>query len=107
MPMKPVPPCNQSGCPARAVALGRCAAHAQPPRQYDTYRGTSTQRGYDYAWQQRRTAYLYDYPDCASCGRQATEVHHRYGVEAGHEDDNLMSLCHSCHVRITKQASRT
>jgi 5-methylcytosine-specific restriction protein A len=60
----------------RIATLGQTQA-----RDYDRFRGSSTQRGYNYAWQQARSRFLADKPLCVDCraeGRYgvATEVDH-------------------------------
>lgn len=60
MPMAPLRPCTQAGCPA-LVAHGRCAAHA---RIHDRLRGAAHQRGYTYRWAQHSRAWLARFPLC-------------------------------------------
>lgn len=107
MPNLPMSPCRFSGCPV----IGPCPAHARPSRPlpevrlYDDRRGSSTQRGYGYAWQQRKTALLLARPNCALCGKRAVEVDHRIPKRLGGSDDdqNLQSICRSCHAIKTKK----
>ena len=76
MPMLPKRPCPVAGCPV----LGPCAVHRRPallptekPRLYDDRRGSSAQRGYGYAWRQRRKEYIKLHPFCVRCGKPTTE----------------------------------
>ncbi len=67
---------------------------------------TSTERGYDYRWQQAREAFLLDHPLCVYCQRKgmtsaASVVDH---IEAHHGDqelfwdrENWQPLCKPCH----------
>lgn len=74
------------------------------PGSWRTSKQTSGQRGYDYRWQQRRTAQLRDHPLCAYCARKgviavATVADHI----TPHRGDPalfggpLQSLCATCH----------
>jgi len=70
-------------------------------------RGTPTQRGYNYRWQQYRIAYLQANPLCAHCKRrEATQVDHIKAVNGADdplfwEGNNHQALCSSCHSRKT------
>lgn len=83
MPNKLARPCKYKGCALLTNdAAGYCPAHKSiMQHQSDAQRGTSTQRGYDYRWQQNRLFYLQQHPLCAECERlglimQATTVDH-------------------------------
>lgn len=101
--------CAQPRCPNAAIRDGRCALHVRPARpttvRYDRARGTSVQRGYGYGWQQLRAEVLALRPWCqeVGCPRPATDVHHIIARRRGGSDDpaNLVSLCASCHSRVT------
>lgn len=67
---------------------------------------TSTQRGYNYAWQQAREQYLRANPLCVYCKRKglltaATVVDHmvahRGDQELFWDRENWQSLCATCH----------
>jgi 5-methylcytosine-specific restriction protein A len=93
MPWKARPACRQPQCPN----LQPCPVH--PPQGRWAGRGTSVERGYGYAWQQRRTqALIRDGGRCA-CGRVAQQVDHRIPRAQGGSDEleNLVSICKSCH----------
>lgn len=64
------------------------------------------------AWKSvRRTALLRDRYRCQICGGRATEVHHLTELSEKNVNDkhislnlnNLQSLCHECHTRITQE----
>ncbi len=76
-------------------------------RASDQRRGSSTARGYDYAWQKLRDRKLRADYLCASCKSQgratlACEVDHVIRISEAPglrlDWDNLQSLCHPCHA---------
>ena len=84
--------------------------HRQYREAYDKKRGTSSQRGYDAAWQVVRLQHLQDYPLCVECLKRyiftpAVDVHHIIKLAERPDlrdvSSNLMSLCHSCHSKFT------
>lgn len=86
-----------------------CSEHGK--RAYETWRGSSSSRGYDATWRRLRMAFLADNPLCFDCFPHrftvATEVHHVRKVadapELRLEPENLMALCKACHsVRTAK-----
>lgn len=80
----------------------------QYDRYYDRQRASANKRGYDKKWETVRLLKLRDAPLCEMCEKNgklvvATEVHHIVPVSEGGDCymlDNLMSLCHSCHMKI-------
>jgi len=110
MPMLPQRPCPVAGCPV----LGPCAAHQRrastspSPRLYDDRRGSSTQRGYGYAWQKRRAEFIKKFPCCARCPRPTTDVDHIVPRSRGGSDDdsNLQPLCSFHHKQKTARERR-
>ncbi len=75
-------------------------------RERDRRRGSSTARGYDYAWQKLRKRKLQTDPLCAGCKSQgratlAEEVDHKIRISERPDLrlvwDNLESLCGTCH----------
>lgn len=73
-------------------------------------------------WVRLRRAILTAHPLCERCEADgyvtpATEVHHRHPVEYGinyaekyrlmYQPDNLMALCHDCHVKIHTEMGRS
>ncbi len=113
MPNLPLRPCTYSGCPA-LTTTGRCLAHKRAPRPvpevrlYDDRRGSSTQRGYGYAWQQLRREYLKRHPLCRRCPASATDVDHIIPKARGGTDDemNLQGLCKRHHNAKTGMERR-
>ena len=72
--------------------------------------GSSTERGYGYSWQKRRTAFLRGHPLCEECRKRgritpATDVDHirphKGDPELFWDWDNLQALCHECHSKKT------
>lgn len=111
MPMLPGRPCAHAGC----RVIGYCAEHSRPApvrppvRLYDDRRGSSTARGYGYAWQQRRKDFIAAHPICAMCGiRPTTDVDHRVPRSRGGSDGdgNLQGLCGWCHKSKTAMERR-
>ena len=87
MPTLPRAACTVSTCPNRKP----CAAHT-------TYRGSSAQQGYGYAWRVRRAEHLRLHPMCVVCGERATDVDHVHRKELS---DELQSMCHAHHSSKT------
>jgi len=108
MPWKSQRRCGQPGCKELVDAgVGYCPKHkAKFARVVD-------QSHYGRGWQKVRTAYLSKHPLCHECEKAGkltpgTEVHHIIPVASGgtDRDDNLQSLCKSCHSRITAKEHR-
>ena len=102
--------CSTPGCPRRSLGHGKCADHERQRRAaYDQARGSAAERGYDAAWQQRRSRYLRTHHHCAMCGQMATHVDHILPLAMGgtHDDANLQPLCASCHSRKTATIDST
>ena len=83
------------------------ASNQQRQRERDQRRGSSAQRGYDYAWQQLRLLKLQTDPMCESCKpegrvRLAREVDHVIRIterpDLRLDWGNLKSLCSRCHA---------
>ena len=107
MPRRVGHPCAQPGCPAVVSGSAYCPDH-QPVRGGESRRLSPSQRGYDRQWQRLRRMKLARQPFCAECSRRgrivaATDVDHIVPLANGgtNADDNLQSLCHSCHSRKT------
>ena len=115
MPSKALRFCSWPGC--NELARGAyCDKHqhmadekrAKDKARYSRTRDTTTDRGYDAAWQKCRAAYLAAHPLCEMCkskGRvvPAELVHHiRPLSEGGKRLDpaNLTALCNACHEAI-------
>lgn len=109
MPRKPKRPCSYPGCPE--LVDGRyCEKHNQEVnRHYNRHqRDPETSKRYGRRWRKIRKTYITAHPLCEECKRQgkitpAEEVHHIKPLSDGgtHDYENLMSLCKSCHSKIT------
>lgn len=98
MPRKPKRPCSYPGCPK--LTDGRfCEEHQKLENQrYEKY---------GRAWKRIRDRYMDAHPLCEQCQREgrlvkAEQVHHIKPLAEGsdHCENNLMSLCSSCYVKI-------
>lgn len=108
MPRKPKRPCSFPGCPR--LTDGRfCEEHAkQENRRYEKYdRSPEVKKRYGRVWKRIRDRYVSRHPLCELCQSKgilvpAEEVHHKVPLSEGgtHDEDNLISLCKSCHARI-------
>ena len=114
MPTWPKHPCAHPGCP-NLTDKQYCAEHEQDHQHiYNKYlRDPATARWYGRAWKRIRARHLAAHPLCEQCKRDgrltpAAEVHHILPLSEGgsHDDSNLMSLCKSCHSRITAGSLR-
>ncbi len=109
MPRKPLRPCGYPGCP-RLTEQQYCEEHrAAYERTYNRYlRDPDTYRRYGRAWKKIRARHLAAHPLCEHCKAEgrltpAEEVHHIRPLSEGgtHDEQNLLSLCKSCHSKIT------
>src|SRR3972149_4443324 len=111
MPRAALRPCTYPGCGA-LTDTGRCTQHRHAERkQYDAKRGSSTQRGYGYRWQQASKGWLRAHPLCAcpDCdeGRIRTTaaavvdhiVPHRGDMRMFWDPGNWQSMSKQCHDR--------
>jgi 5-methylcytosine-specific restriction protein A len=110
-------PCRYSGC--RTLVTGRdgfCDAHKShaniSSRANDSYRGSSTQRGYDYKWQKTSAGYLKHHPFCVSCEAKgvigvAVELDHIIPIQVAplrkYDRSNWQGLCKPCHTAKTNR----
>jgi 5-methylcytosine-specific restriction protein A len=106
MPLRPMRPCAQPGCP-NLVRSGYCADHLRARPQRDR----AIHRLYSTTWKKRRKAQLAKEPWCAehlAMGEYipATDVDHI----VPHRGDpylfftgELQSLCHPCHSAKTRK----
>lgn len=109
MPHKPRRPCSYIGCPK--LVYGRyCEMHQKViDKRYEHFeRAPDTNRYYGKEWRRIRSRYIKEHPLCEECKKTGTltpvqEVHHIIPIVKGgtHSEENLMSLCTSCHSRIT------
>lgn len=120
MPTKPKRPCRYPGCPRLTSSGVYCPEHAavkaaeheaherERAKEYDKFkRDPDHSKKYGRAWKRIRDRYARAHPFCEECFKQGImtpveEVHHIIPVSEGgrHTDDNLMSLCQSCHTKI-------
>ena len=60
-------------------------------------------------WRTLRAEKLRQCPQCEKCGDKATEVHHVLPHNGNWDlfldTDNLMSICHACHLKETQRES--
>lgn len=108
MPKKPKRPCSCPGCPN--LTDGQyCEEHeAAARRQYNRYgRPADSNKKYGRAWKRIRDRYVAAHPLCEMCLKEGRltpveEVHHIVPLSQGgtHRNDNLMSLCQSCHTKL-------
>jgi len=113
MPRKPKRPCGHRGCPNLTDGY-YCEQHRKEhAKDYNTFRrDPASNKKYSGAWRKIRARFISAHPLCEECRRSgrltpATEVHHVKPLSegGGHEWNNLMSLCHECHSRITMTAT--
>ena len=109
MPFKPKRPCSHPRCPK--LTEGRfCEEHTKKENQrYERYqRDPAVKKRYGRTWKRIRDVYIAAHPLCEKCykiGRitPAEEVHHIKPLSRGgtNAENNLLSLCKSCHSEIT------
>jgi 5-methylcytosine-specific restriction protein A len=107
MPMGAYRPCVIPGCITLVRSGSLCDAHRH---RREVERGTSTARGYGYAWRKIRDAFLQKRPWCSDVfgfheGALVPAVHvdHRIPKSRGGTDDesNLDGKCGRCHNHKT------
>jgi 5-methylcytosine-specific restriction protein A len=106
-------PCKHPGCAAIVREGSYCDKHKRDAYKADAGRRASAEwHGlyYTAAWRDRRAAQLLREPFCKIC---EAEGRRRYATDVDHvkphkgdkvlfdDDNNLQSLCHSCHSRKT------
>lgn len=118
MAPRPKSICRKVACGALIDAPGYCAKHAQQSSGWARSNDgrSSTERGYDYAWQKRRERVMArDSGLCqikgATCTFVAAEVDHKVNkaaaraagwIDAQIEDEsNLQAACGTCHKAKT------
>ena len=111
VPRKPKKPCAYSGCPNLSEDK-YCDEHKHLSLQdnidYNRYRrDPESNRRYGRAWKRIRDRYVSTHPLCEKCKAEGRltpveEVHHILPLNQGgsNKTENLMSLCHSCHMKI-------
>ena len=112
MPRKPKRPCSYPGCP-ELTGGSYCNKHqSKMDKQYNKYqRDPDSNKRYGRAWKRIRDRYVKAHPLCEECEKQGRltpveEVHHIKPLSkgGGNEASNLMSLCGSCHRKITAES---
>lgn len=120
MPMRPLRPCAQPGCPA-IVAKGRCATHTKAKqRAADVIRGTAQERGYDSRWATFSTLWRRSHPLCGMRADGQLHAEHSRCVKVNllndkdlvtdhiiplakggeqYDESNLQTLCRACNTR--------
>lgn len=109
MPKKPLKPCAHPFCPE--LVEGRfCKTHQKESnKNYEKYqRDPETAKRYGRKWRKIRNQFIKEHPLCQQCLKEnrlktAEEVHHILPLKRGgtHDENNLMSLCKSCHSRTS------
>ena len=111
MPTKPKRPCSFPGCP-ELTDQTYCEKHrTQARKEYDKFeRAPDVNQKYGRAWKRIRDRYAHKHPLCELCLQQGKyvvveEVHHILPISKGgtHDEENLMSLCQSCHTKIHRE----
>ena len=110
--------CATPGCPELTTGR-RCPTHtAQGQRTQAAQRRHTGDQSMDTysttAWRRTRARFLRDHPDCAACGKPATDADHvaprRILEAAGATNPDhptwLQALCHSCHATKTATTDR-
>jgi 5-methylcytosine-specific restriction enzyme A len=112
LPYKPKSPCSYRGCSKLADKGSYCAEHTKKESQYyNKYRrDPKTRKRYGTEWRKIRARFIKLNPLCEECKKQnrvtpVEEVHHIIPLSKGgtHVENNLMSLCKSCHSKITRK----
>jgi 5-methylcytosine-specific restriction protein A len=112
MPSRPLRPCNHPGC-RKLVQSGYCEDHKKDIKQYDRFRGTAAERGYDNKWQVYRKSYLQVHPLCIECMKEkriepATVIDHiiphKGNMVLFWDHNNHQSLCKRHHdIKTAKE----
>jgi len=114
MPSKPRKICSYPGCP-NITTSQYCEIHTRKANQdYNKQRlerDPDFYKRYGRRWHEIRDLYISKHPLCERCERAgylvpAEEVHHIRPLADGgdNSDENLMSVCKSCHSSITMKA---
>jgi 5-methylcytosine-specific restriction protein A len=112
MPSKAKHPCGYQSCP-ELTHERYCEIHKKPmAARYNKYeRDPLTNKRYGKTWRKIRGLFIAAHPLCETCKEQgrltpAKEVHHIIPLAKGGDNNpsNLMSLCKSCHSRITAES---
>ena len=111
MPRRPKRPCRYPGCPNLCDDV-YCDEHKKiMDKHYEKFtRGYSSGKRYGRQWKKIRDRYVKIHPLCEMCLKEGKsvlvdEVHHIKPLSEGgtHDENNLMSLCKSCHEKIHRE----
>ena len=113
MPNAAPKPCTYCGVLVRD-GTARCQEHKPIGKWGDARRGSSSERGYGWAWQQQRKRILSrDKGLCQVClelgkYRPGRDVDHKVAKANGGTDDdaNLQTICPKCHAAKTAEEGR-
>ncbi|MFE4525431.1 HNH endonuclease signature motif containing protein [Cytobacillus firmus] len=109
MSSKPLKPCGELRCP-NLTRERYCENHKRSSNDYDKYRGSAAQRGYDGKWRKARSTYLIKHPFCVECEKvgvivPANEVDHiiphKGDKKLFWDSTNWQPLCKLHHSRKT------
>lgn len=124
MAARPKTICRKVACGTLIDAPGYCARHARQATGWNRSNEgkTSSERGYDYAWQQRRKRILsrdgglcqIKGPGCTYVAREVDHIVNKAAARARgwaderiEADANLQSACSCCHAAKTKAEGAT
>ena len=86
--------CSVSGCSQTSPSGGKCAYHK---KEYEQYRGSAWQRGYNREYQELRKTVMTAHPICQfrTCTERSAEVDHIIPLKWGGKNElsNLRALC--------------
>lgn len=106
MPYRPKSPCVVHDCPRFATQRSRCPEHyRQWEQQRAKQRGSSTQRGYGYRWQQTSKRAIAQAPYCVDCGTEGTSDNPLTGdhltprSKGGTAEDGVVVRCRRCNSK--------
>lgn len=108
MPRLPKKPCRYPGCP-NLTDETYCDKHKKlMDKAYEEHgRDKETKKRYGRNWARIRKRYVAAHPFCEECFKRGIivpvdEVHHKVPLAEGgtHDEENLVSLCKSCHAKI-------
>lgn len=113
MPISAPRPCNHPGCGKLLHNASYCDQHQKAKRkQADDRRGSSTERGYGYKWQQVSKAFLKAHPICECADCKASSVllpstvvdhitPHKGDMKLFWQRDNWQAMNKKCHDKKT------
>jgi len=106
MPTAPPIACVCGGRKPAGQPCPRCGRGKRTPHTKST-----SERGYDWAWQRFRIRFLREHPLCEDCTRElgivtaAVELHHKQKIkdrpDLRLDPDNIMPLCVEHHTQRT------